>query len=244
LKGKIKYGQGYYDFDEGVMLFTGPNQILSTVDAADNKCSGWNVSFHPDFIRRHPLGKKIKDYSFFSYAVHEALHLSEKEEESVAAIIQLLQQEIRATIDPYTENVIIGYLELLLSYADRFYNRQFITRKVVSHDMLARVEEILTAYFNNGDALQKGLPSVEYLAKQFNLSTGYFSDMLRSLTGQTTQQHIHEKMMEKAKEMLTTTTLSVSEIAFYFGFEYPQSFNKLFKNKTNLTPLQYRHSFN
>lgn len=237
VKGKIRYGQGTYDFDEGVMIFTAPNQLVSNV-TADNKCDGWNVAFHPDLLRRHPLAKKIKEYGFFSYAVHEALHLSEKEEEAVVSIIQLLDQELRNSIDHYSENVIIGYLELLLSYADRFYNRQFVTRKGVSHDLLVRVEEILTDYFNKSSS--EGLPTVEHLAKQFNLSTGYFSDMLRSLTGLTAQQHIHEKMIEKAKELLTTTSMSVGEIAYHFGFEYPQSFNKLFKNKTNQTPLQYR----
>lgn len=241
VKGKIRYGQGTYDFDEGVMIFMAPNQIVSNV-TADNKCDGWNVTFHPDLIRRHPLAKKIKEYGFFSYAVHEALHLSEKEEEAVVSIIQLLDQELRNSIDHYSENVIIGYLELLLSYADRFYNRQFVTRKVVNHDLLVRVEEILNDYFNKSTS--EGLPTVEYLAKQFNLSTGYFSDTLRSLTGLTAQQHIHEKMIEKAKEMLTTTSMSVGEIAYHFGFEYPQSFNKLFKNKTNKTPLQYKQAFN
>ena len=241
VKGKIRYGQGTYDFDEGVMIFTAPNQIVSGI-SVDNKCDGWNVTFHPDLIRRHPLAKKIKEYGFFSYAVYEALHLSEKEEEAVVSIIQLLDQELRNSIDHYSENVIIGYIELLLSYADRFYNRQFVTRKIVSHDLLVRVEEILTDYFNKDNT--EGLPTVEYLAKQFNLSTGYSSDMLRSLTGLTAQQHIHEKMIEKAKEMLTTTSMSVGEIAYHFGFEYPQSFNKLFKNKTKQSPLQYRQAFN
>jgi AraC family transcriptional activator of pobA len=241
VKGKIRYGQGTYDFDEGVMIFTAPNQIVSGI-SAENKCDGWNVTFHPDLLRRHPLAKKIKEYGFFSYAVHEALHLSEKEEEAVVSIIQLLDQELRNSIDHYSENVIIGYIELLLSYADRFYNRQFVTRKVVNHDLLVRVEDILTDYFNKDT--REGLPTVEYLAKQFNLSTGYFSDMLRSLTGLTAQQHIHEKVIEKAKEMLTTTSMSVGEIAYHFGFGYPQSFNKLFKSKTNTSPLQYRQSFN
>jgi AraC family transcriptional activator of pobA len=242
VKGKIRYGQGTYDFDEGVMVFTAPGQIVSNIDI-DNKCDGWNVSFHPDLIRRHPLAKKIKEYGFFSYAVHEALHLSHKEEGAVISIIQLLSQEIRNSIDPFSEKVIVGYLELLLSYSDRFYNRQFITRTPVSHDLLSRIESILTDYFNNGTAVHNGLPTVEYLAAQFNLSAGYFSDLLRSLTGLTAQQHIHEKMIGEAKELLSGTRLSVAEIAFHFGFEYPQSFNKLFRNKTNQTPLQYRQAF-
>lgn len=243
VRGKIRYGRGTYDFDEGVMLFTAPGQVISGV-SADNKCDGWNVSFHPDLIRRHPLAKKIKEYGFFSYDVHEALHLSEKEEEAMIAIFKLLEQELRNSIDHHSENVIISYIELLLSYADRFYNRQFVTRKVVNHDLLVRVEDVLTNYFNKDTPDKEGLPTVDYLAKQFNLSTGYFSDMLRSLTGLTAQQHIHEKMIEKAKEMLTGTSMSVGEIAYHFGFGYPQSFNKLFKNKTNQTPLQYRQSFN
>ncbi|MFT3824021.1 MAG: helix-turn-helix transcriptional regulator [Chitinophagaceae bacterium] len=243
VKGKLKYGQGYYDFDEGVMMFTAPKQIFAGLEV-DNQCSGWCVAFHPDLIRRHALGKKIKEYTFFSYAVNEALHLSEKEEESIVSIIALLEQELHSSIDHFSENVIIGYIELLLSYADRFYNRQFITRKVVSHDLLSGTEQILKDYFEKGASQEKGLPTVEFLAQQLNLSAGYLSDMLRSLTGQTAQQHIHNYMIEKAKEILTTTNLSVSEIAYHFGFEYPQSFNKLFKNKTNQTPLQYRQSFN
>jgi AraC-like DNA-binding protein len=241
--GKVKYGQGHYDFDEGILSFMAPKQIISTA-GEQHPYTGWCVLFHPDFVRQHPLGKKIKTYNFFSYAVNEALHLSETEEAAIVSIIQLMQQELQLPIDHFSENVLISYLELLLNYADRYYNRQFITRKIVSHDLLSRMEQLLHNYFEKGEPEHKGYPTVELLAAQLNLSAGYLSDMLRSLTGQTAQQHIHHYVIEKAKEMLSTTTLSVSEIAYQFGFEYPQSFNKLFKNKTNLTPLQYRQSFN
>ena len=243
VNGKVRYGQGYYDYDGGVLSFMAPKQIISN-GCEDYQPTGWCISFHPDFIRRHPLAKKIKEYNFFSYSVNEALHLSEKEEEAIVSIIKLMQQELQSSIDAFSENVLISYLELLLNYADRFYNRQFITRKGVSHDLLTRMEQLLHAYFDSGESLQHRYPSVELLASQLNLSAGYLSDMLRSLTGQNAQQHIHNHVIEKAKEMLSSTTLSVSEIAYQFGFEYPQSFNKLFKNKTNQTPLQYRQSFN
>ncbi|PZR07129.1 MAG: AraC family transcriptional regulator [Flavobacterium psychrophilum] len=241
--GKMRYGQGYYDFDEGVMVFTAPGQIVSNISEG-HRPSGWCVVFHPDFIRRHPLSQKIKEYGFFSYTANEALHLSEKEEELVISVMKMLQHELNNNIDAYSEDVIIAHLDLLLSYSERFYNRQFITRKPVSNDVLLRLETLLTDYFNSGKLLSQGLPTVSRIASELNFSDSYLSDLLKSLTGQNTQQHIHQHVIEKAKEMLTRTNMTVSEISIQLGFEFPQSFNKLFKNKTNLTPLQYRQSFN
>jgi AraC-like DNA-binding protein len=243
-KGKIKYGQNYYDFDEGVMTFFSPGQVISNVVSDDVAISGWWLVIHPDFIRNYSLSKNIKDYGFFSYAVNEALHLSEKEEKSVTDIFQNIEQEYRSVIDSYSQDLMISQIELLLNYANRFYNRQFITRKNANNDLLVKLERLLSDYFNSEKVQKLGLPTVQYISEQLNISPNYLSDMLRNLTGESTQQHIHNKLIEKAKETLTTTSLSVSEIAYQLGFEYPQSFSKLFKNKTDLSPLEFRHSFN
>lgn len=243
-KGKMKYGQNYYDFDEGVMTFFSPGQVISAELTDDMALSGWWLVVHPDFIRNYPLFKAIKDYGYFSYAVNEALHLSEKEETMVTSIMQNIEQEYHSVIDTYSQDVIVSHIELLLNYANRFYNRQFITRKNASNDLLTNLEALLSEFFNSDTMHEAGLPTVHYISERLNISPNYLSDMLRMLTGQSTQQHIHNKLIEKAKELITTTSLSVSEIAYRLGFEYPQSFNKLFKSKTNVSPLEFRHSFN
>ena len=242
-KGKMRYGKNYYDFDEGTMSFVSPGQVIAVDNDEVRDCTGWSLFIHPDFIRNYPLGKQIKNYGFFSYEVNEALHLSDKEDALIATIIQHIQQEHHSAIDAYSQDVLVAHLDLLLNYCNRFYNRQFITRKTASNDILIQVEAILTAYFD-GTVQQRGLPTVQYLSNQLHVSPDYLSDMLRNLTGQNTQQHIHHILIEKAKEILTTTTLSVGEIAYQLGFEYPQSFNKLFKSKTNTSPLEFRRSFN
>ncbi|MBC7934828.1 MAG: AraC family transcriptional regulator [Rhizobacter sp.] len=242
-KGKMRYGKNYYDFDEGTMGFISPGQVINVDDDASRDCLGWSLMFHPDLIRHYALGKNIKDLGFFSYAVNEALHLSDKEDAMIESLIKNVEQEYHSSIDHYSQDVMVAHLELLLSYANRFYNRQFITRKPAANDLLAKMDELLTAHFNGGVA-DTGLPTVQFLSEQLNVSASYLGDMLRSLTGQNTQQHIHNKLIEKAKEVLSTTSLSVSEIAYQLGFEYPQSFNKLFKSKTHLSPLEFRNSFN
>lgn len=243
-KGKLKYGQNYYDFDEGVMTFFSTGQVISTEVTDDMAVSGWWLVVHPDFIQQYSLSKNIKNYGYFSYAVNEALHLSEKEEVMITGIMKNIEQEYRSAIDTFSQDVMISHIELLLNYCNRFYNRQFITRKSASNDLLINVETILTDYFNSEKVEALGLPTVQYISAQLNVSPNYLSDMLRTLTGQSTQQHIHNKLIEKAKEILTTTSLSVSEIAYQLGFEYPQSFSKLFKNKTQVSPLEFRHAFN
>lgn len=242
LKGKMGYGQGYYDFDEGGMIFTAPNQVLSTSDE-DMEYEGLSLLIHPDFLRNYPLATKIKNYNFFSYAANEALFLSDKEKRTIFAVFENIQAELNGTIDDFSQDVIISHIEVLLNYSNRFYKRQFITRKSVNSDLLVTLDQLLNTYFDNDLALNKGLLTVDYLASKLNLSARYLSDMLRSLTGQNAQQHIHEKLIDKAKECLTTTNLSVAEIAYQLGFEHPQSFNKLFKNKTNLTPIQFKQTF-
>lgn len=243
-KGKMKYGQNYYDFDEGVMTFFSPGQVVSTEITDDLTLSGIWLIIHPDFIRNYPLSKTIKNYGYFSYAVNEALHLSEKEESMIISTMKNIEQEYHSGIDLYSQDVIVSHIELLLNYSNRFYNRQFITRKNANSDLLVQVEELLANYFNSNKVQELGLPTVQYLSGKLNVSSNYLSDMLRALTGQNTQQHIHNKLIEKAKEILTTTSMSVSEIAYNLGFEYPQSFSKLFKSKTNTSPLEFRHSFN
>ncbi len=244
VSGKLKYGQNYYDFDEGVLALTAPKQILSVAGEGDYKVSGYWLVFHVDFILHYPLGRVIKDYGFFSYAVNEALHLAEKEEKMLEGIFKNIEQEYQTSIDQFSQDVMISHLELLLNYCNRFYNRQFLTRKKVGNDLLSKMEELLDEYFENDTPLKSGLPTVQYFAGKLNVSSNYLSDMLRALTGQSTQEHIHNKLIEKAKESLTVTNLSVSEIAYQLGFEYPQSFSKLFKSKTNLTPIAYRELFN
>lgn len=241
-QGQMKYGKTYYDFDEGTLSFTAPNQIISIDNENDRNKDGWSLLFHPDLIRQYPLGKAIKNYSFFSYAVNEALHLSDEEEKTIETIVQNIQKEMDSRLDNFSQDVIVSNLELLLNYCNRFYNRQFIKRKMATNDLLTSFDNVLKKYFSNNSDLK--LPTVEKLANELNVSSSYLSDMLRNITGQNTQQHIHNTLIEKAKEILTTTDLNVSEIAYQLGFEYPQSFSKLFENKTNLTPIEYRHSFN
>jgi AraC-like DNA-binding protein len=242
LSGKIKYGQNYYDFDEGGLVFTSPNQLLAITD--DTEYAGLTLLIHPDFIRNYSLGKNIQKFGFFSYSVNEALHLSEKEKAIILNILKDIGEELESAIDDFSQDVIISQIELLLNYSNRFYRRQFITRKAVNNDLLGKLENLLNDYFNNETTLKDGLPTVQYLADQLAVSPHYLGDLLRSLTGQNAQQHIHNKLIEKAKEFLSTSNLSVAEVAYQLGFEHPQSFNKLFKRKTNLSPLEFRQSFN
>ncbi|MCF6404859.1 AraC family transcriptional regulator [Chitinophaga filiformis] len=241
--GKLKYGQGHYDFDEGGLLFASPNQIIGGSDEVKEQ-AGYTLLIHPDFLLGYPLAKEIKQYGFFSYTANEALHLSEKERATIVAVFGIIEEELSSRIDDFSQDVLIAQIELLLNYAQRFYKRQFITRKAVNNSILQKLEEVLDEYFNNRMALSQGIPTVQYLSEQLNFSASYLSDMLRSLTGQNAQQHIHLKLIEKAKEILSTTNLTVSEVAYELGFEHPQSFSKLFKNKTNLSPLEFRRSFN
>ncbi len=246
LNAKLKYGQQDYDFDDGVMFFLSPNQVFGIEPELNPTTarSGWILLVHPDFLWNTPLAKTINQYEFFDYSVNEALFLSEKEETTIKGIIQNIQQEYHSNIDKFSQSIIISHLEALLNYSERFYHRQFITRKITNHKILGRLENILAEYFNNDVSVNKGLPSVQYVADTLHVSPKYLSGLLKELTGQSTQQHIHDKVIEKAKEKLSTTDLSVSEIAYTLGFEHPQSFSKLFKTKTNLSPLEFRQSFN
>ncbi|PKF73851.1 helix-turn-helix domain-containing protein [Chryseobacterium sp. PMSZPI] len=242
--GKCRYGQQYYDFDEGIMYFIAPNQVLQFDNILLNGVKGFVLVVHPDFFQGYPLATKVKDYGFFSYAANEALNLSEKEEKSIVDIIDNIEREIEANMDSFTQDLLVSNLDLLLKYSDRFYNRQFLTRKKVNNDLLSKLETILDDYFKNDKLIVDGIPTVHFIANELNLSANYLSDMLRVQTGQTTQQHIQNRLIEKAKELLSTTDMSVSEIAYHLGFEHPQSFHRLFKNRTSLSPLEFRASFN
>ena len=242
-KGQIRYGQGYYDFEEGGLAFLKPKQIVLPPDDPQNY-EGVALFFHPDFIRNYPLGTAINRYGFFSYDVSEALFLSVKEKEVIANLFATIANELDKNIDSFSQDILVSQIELLLNYSNRFYNRQFITRKAINHDTITSLDKLLNNYFEEGNSLKNGLPSVKYISTELKLSQRYLSDMLQSLMGLNTQQYIQNVIIEKAKEKLSTTNLSISEIAYELGFEHSQSFSKLFKTKTNVSPLEFRHSFN
>ncbi len=244
----IRYGHQSYDYNEGVLSFLAPGQgCWAVANMAPDEMSnwvagldGWTLLIHPDLLARYPLGKKIAGYGFFSYDVHEALHLSAQEETILDNLLNTIRSENERPIDAFSQDVIVSQLEVLLTYANRFYHRQFVTRRVVEHDLLTRFETLLIGYFAQ-DAEQP-LPTVQFFADELNVSPAYLSDMLRTLTGQNTQQHIHHALIERAKRLLLTTSLSINETAFQLGFEYPQYFSRLFKSKTGMTPAAFRFS--
>jgi AraC-like DNA-binding protein len=239
---KVKYGQTAYDFDEGIMSFFAPKQVQLMQPGDWLPRSGWSLLIHPDFIRNNPLHQKIKAYGYFGYELNEALILSEEEEKTIETIFRQLETETNLPIDQLSQDITLANIDLLLSYCNRYYTRQFIVRKPVNTSLVRQVESLLTNYFKT--ASEKGLPTPSFLAAQLNLSPKYLSDCLKNQTGQTAQQLIHEKLVEYAKDCLATTDLTVAEIAYQLGFDYPQSFSKLFKSKVNQTPLEYRQSFN
>jgi AraC family transcriptional activator of pobA len=242
---KLMYGQQKYDFNEGLMGFMAPGQVLrGEENGVPHDLQGWMLFIHPDFLWSTPLAGKIRQYEYFDYAANEALFLSNKEETMINGIAEHIKNEYHANIDKFSQDVIIAQLELLFTYAQRFYERQFITRKITNNRILGQLESALNNYFNDDRRLAEGLPTVGYLANSLNLSAKYLGCLLKQLTGLTTQQHIHEKLIEKAKEKLSTTDLTVAEIAYSLGFEHSQSFSKLFKDKTQRSPLEFRTSFN
>lgn len=241
-KGKIRYGQQHYDYDKGVLSFTAPNQV-HYLDLHNMECgAGYLLIFHEDFILRHPLAQIISGYGFFSYAVNEALHLSEDEETNLIDILHKIDKECEH-IDKHTQEIILSQIDLLLHYSNRFYERQFITRKSNNQQLLIRFEKFVNDYFDQEQSAEKGLLTVHLIAEAMSLSPNYLSDLLRIQTGRNTQQHIHEKLIAKAKEKLSATELSVSEIAYSLGFEHAQSFSTLFKKKTRMAPLEFRAGF-
>jgi len=240
--GQVKYGQGYYDFEEGGLAFLAPNQIV-TVPGEEDSYDGYALYFHPDLIRNYTLGNTIHKYGFFSYAVSEALYLSDKEKTIIASLFDTIAAELDNNIDHFSQDVLVSQIELLLNYSNRYYNRQFITRKTVYNDLISKMDAYLSDRLDPHKSPLTGIPSVQELADHLNVSPRYLTDMLKSLTGLSAQQQIHHHIIEKAKHILSHTSLSIAEIAYELGFEHPQSFNKLFRQKTNMTPLEFRQSF-
>lgn len=246
VNAKFNYGQQEYDFDSGVLCFVSPLQFLKLEikPEVEVEPTGWLLIIHPDFFWNTSLAKKIKSYDFFKYTVTEALFLSDKEEKIILDILQNVESEYQSNIDKFTQELIVAQIERLLIYSERFYERQFFTRKKSSHELLERFEEVLSQYFENGNLVENGIPSVKTIAEQMNISPNYLGTLLRLHTQQNTQQHIQNKIIDTAKERLSTTHLSVSEIAYELGFEHPQSFSKLFKQKTRQSPGEFRRLFN
>ncbi|WP_300492248.1 response regulator transcription factor [Flavobacterium sp.] len=238
----LRYGKQSYDFQEGSLICIAPKQVM-TMDSEIEKrddMMGWGLFFHPDLIRNTSLGSKIKEYTFFSYEMSEALHLSEKEKQILYDCILKIQNELLENIDNHSQNLIVSNIELLLNYCLRYYGRQFITRKSVNKDVVSEIEILIKDYFGSQDLKKTGLPTVKYLADKVHLSPNYLTDLLKKETGMNAQDHIHYFLIEEAKSVLLNTNHSVGEIAYSLGFEYPQYFSKLFKIKTGQTPKEYR----
>jgi AraC-like DNA-binding protein len=239
-RGQVKYGQGYYDFEEGGLAFLAPNQLV-TLSGEEGIYDGYTLYFHADLIRNYQLGKNIDQYGFFGYGVNEALFISDKEKAVIAGLFESMIAEIDNNIDAFSQDVLVSLIELLLNHSNRFYNRQFLTRKAQHNDVISSMVEYIKDRFTKDS---EGIPTVQEVATYLNMSSRYLNDMLKTLTGQPAQQHIHASLIEKAKIMLVTTDTNISQIAYQLGFEHPQSFNKLFKSKTELSPNAYRQSFN
>ena len=236
----VKYGRNQYDYQEGTLIFFAPEQVIEFETNIEESPIGWGLSFHPDLIRQTSLGKNIRNYSFFDYDTSEALHLSEKEKQILSEIISKIDIELNQNIDIHSQTLIISNIELLLNYCTRYYDRQFITRKNYNKDFVSKLESVLKHYFDTEDIQKQGLPSVKYCAERLNLSANYLSDLLKKETGKNTQEHIHYYLIEQAKNTLLNTDLTVSEIAYNLGFDYPQYFSKIFKKKTGYSPIEYR----
>ena len=244
LQTKFQYGQKEYDFDEGVLFFVAPNQVFGfQVDENYKKPSGWMLLIHPDFLWNTSLAKTINQFDFWNYDTNEALFLSADEEVQLNQITNTIEKECRELIDDFSKKIILSQVETLLHYSERFYNRMFLTREKCHHQVLENLESVLNNVFLEDELSEKGLPTVQRVSEQLNISSAYLRKVLIKLTGKNTQQIIHDKLIEKAKEKLSTTNLSISEIAYELGFEHSQSFSKLFKSKTQLSPITFRHSF-
>lgn len=237
--GHVRYGPGYYDFQEGGLAFLAPHQLV-TMTASTDSYEGFALYFHPDLIRNYPLGKTIRQYHFFSYDVSEALFLSASEKEVITSLFDSIQRELHTNIDAFSQDVLVSQIELLLHHSNRYYNRQFLTRKAVHHELITTMDAYLTSRFSQP---LNGIPTVQEVADHVKVSPRYLTDLLKTLQGLSTQQYIHNHLIETAKTYLSTSGLTVAEIAYHLGFEHPQSFSKLFKSKTRLSPVAFRQSF-
>jgi AraC-like DNA-binding protein len=239
---KLRYGRQLFDFQEGSLICIAPKQVLTLDNETEIKEDrmGWGLFFHPDLLRGTSLGSKMHEYTFFSYETAEALHLSDKEKQTLYDCVQKIETELQENIDHHSQNLIVTNIELLLNYCLRYYGRQFITRKNTNSTIVTQVEQLLNTYFRSDKLKEMGLPSVKYLADAVHLSASYLSDLLKKETGRNAQDHIHYFLIEEAKNILLNTDHTVSEVAYSLGFEYPQYFSKLFKQKTGQSPVEYR----
>jgi AraC-like DNA-binding protein len=239
----LDYGRNHYDFDEGALIFTAPNQVIELNKTQQlDEVQGWMLYFHPDLIRNTLLGRLIENYSFFSYSVHEALHLSEQEENTLTNCINMIDEEIKSRIDNHSQQVLVSNLELLLNYCSRYYERQFHTRTAQNKDVVSKVEFLLSNYYKSNKIIESGQPTISYLAKECFLSSGYLSDLLKKETGKTAKDHINEFLVDKSKILLLGSNDSISGIAYTLGFNYPHYFSRMFKSKTGMTPQEYRNN--
>ena len=237
----LQYGRQYYDFEEGTMMFMSPEQVFSVGDFNEQiQYQGWGLYFHPDLISNTSLGEKIKEYNFFTYSVSEALHISEDEKQTLTELTCVIEKEYKSNIDQFSQSVIVTAIEQLLNYSQRFYGRQFLTRQKLNTDLISNFEQLVTDYFKSKLLTDKGIPTVDYFANKLNLSAGYLTDLLKKEIGKTTKEYLQIEVIERAKYKLLNSNDTVSEIAYTLGFEYPQYFNRLFKQKTGMTPLDYR----
>ncbi len=238
----LDYGRKAYDFSEGVLFFSAPKQLFTVTKVQKlNEVKGWMIYFHPDLIRNTKLASKIDDYTFFNYEVNEALHLSEKEQSVLKNLVNLIENEIQERIDSHSQQVLVSNIELMLSYSFRFYERQFNTRAAQNTDIVSKVESLLKNYYKTNELILSGQPTIEYLANGCHLSSNYLSDLLSKETGRSAKDHINDFLIEKAKNLLMSSSDSVSGIAYSLGFNYPHYFSRIFKKKTGKTPQEYRH---
>jgi len=239
--GELKYGRHHYDYQEGSLVFIAPGQVMAVQRSVTTfEAKGWALLFHPDLIKGSSLGKHIQEYSFFSYDVNEALHISEQERQVVLECFRKIDFELRHAIDKHSKKLIVSNIELFLNYCVRFYDRQFITRDHVNTGIIEQFESVLNAYFNSEKLQDTGIPTVGYIAEQLHLSANYFGDLVKKETGKTAQEYIHAKLIDVAKEKIFNPAKSVSEVAYELGFKYPQHFSRFFKQQVGSTPNEYR----
>ena len=247
MKGKMKggtfqYGKNSYDFEDGTLVFVAPKQIMSFANQIEElDDSGWTILFHSDLIRKAELGKTITNYSFFAYETNEALHLSEKEKQSLFELVKNIETELNQNIDKHSQDITIQNLQSILKYSNRYYDRQFYTRTNLNKDFVSKFEQYLQNYFSSSDLVEKGMPSIKQCGEAMNMSGSYLSDLLKVETGSSAKEHIYSYLIEMAKTDLLNSNASISEIAFNLGFDYPQHFSKLFKNKVGVSPTEYRN---
>jgi len=243
VKGNLNYGRTKYDFTNGALIFIAPRQVLQWDSSVVFEQKGFSINFHEDFLKGTGLAQKIKKYSFFSYSINEALHLSPKEEKQIESIVENIEIEYQNNQDEFSKEIIIAHLDTLLKYANRFYERQFLNRKELSNDLLEQFNRQLSLYFESGQLQEKGIPSIEQIANEMSVSQRYLSDTLKKETGKTTTEHLHLRLIDEAKNILLQPNKSISEVAYELGFEYPPYFSRLFKKREGISPSAYREKY-